>query len=208
MTPVQVFENVISDRGSRYAVSGGPCANPEEARAMVAALCRKKKFARATHNTWAFLTDRGAFKNDDGEAGAGKTRLVEEAAGQLASRFGARVLEGRCVPYGEANVWWPIADVLRHAFGLAHDSSEEEARAAPLESVTVYLTLQGSMGFLQLELKADGSARSVGGLVTWPLAGEHTGRLREGEFEDVAEMFEALEIESIPAATRSRAKSG
>ena len=26
----------------------------------------------------------------------------------------ALVLEGRCVPYGEANVWWPVADALRH----------------------------------------------------------------------------------------------
>ncbi len=26
---------------------------------------------------------------------------------------GVTVLEGRCVPYGEANVWWPVAEALR-----------------------------------------------------------------------------------------------
>ena len=26
---------------------------------------------------------------------------------------GVAVLEGRCVPYGEANVWWPVAEALR-----------------------------------------------------------------------------------------------
>ena len=30
---------------------------------------------------------------------------------------GAVVLEGRCVPYGEANVWWPVAEALRQACG-------------------------------------------------------------------------------------------
>lgn len=79
-----------------------------------------------------------------GEAGAGKTRLVEEAAGQLASRFEARVLEGRCVPYGEANVWWPIADVLRHAFGLAHDSPEEEAKAVVEAGLRTQLGAEGA----------------------------------------------------------------
>ncbi|MFT7600726.1 MAG: class 3 adenylate cyclase/tetratricopeptide (TPR) repeat protein [Acidimicrobiales bacterium] len=74
-----------------------------------------------------------------GEAGAGKTRLVEEAAGQLQSRYAARVFEGRCVPYGEANVWWPIADVIRHAFGLQHDSSEDEAGTAIDELLVQYL---------------------------------------------------------------------
>lgn len=34
-------------------------------------LCRKKKFARATHNTWAVLFASGPAKNDDGETGAG-----------------------------------------------------------------------------------------------------------------------------------------
>ncbi len=68
---LQIFDGIISDRGSKYAVSGGACCSPDEAKAFVKELCRKKKFAKATHNTWAFLQDAGPVKNDDGEAGAG-----------------------------------------------------------------------------------------------------------------------------------------
>lgn len=68
---MRILDRIIRDRGSIYAVSGGPCGSEAEAKAFVAALCRQKKFARATHNTWALLTPGAAIKNDDGEAGAG-----------------------------------------------------------------------------------------------------------------------------------------
>ena len=68
---MQTFDGILSDRGSKYAVSGGACSSPEEARIFVKALCRKKKFSKATHNTWAFVGSSGPVKNDDGEAGAG-----------------------------------------------------------------------------------------------------------------------------------------
>ena len=50
-------------------------ASAEEARAFVKELCRNKKFAKATHNTWAVLLPDGPLKNDDGEAGAGMVIL-------------------------------------------------------------------------------------------------------------------------------------
>lgn len=76
---MQIFDGIINDRGSKYAVSGGPCASPDEAKAFIKALCRKKKFAKATHNTWAFLGEGGLVKNDDGESGAGMiiARMLE-----------------------------------------------------------------------------------------------------------------------------------
>lgn len=72
---MRILENIITDRGSRYAVSGGPCSSDEEARAFLKELKRNKKFAKATHNTWACLTAEGPMKNDDGEAGAGMVIL-------------------------------------------------------------------------------------------------------------------------------------
>ena len=72
---MRIIENVISDRGSKYAVSGGPVGSAEEAKAFVKALCRKKKFAKATHNSWAVLLPAGPLKNDDGESGAGMVIL-------------------------------------------------------------------------------------------------------------------------------------
>lgn len=78
---MRIIENVISDRGSRYAVSGGPCTSDAEARAFITALKRNKKFAKATHNTWGLLTAEGPVKNDDGESGAGVIilRMLETA---------------------------------------------------------------------------------------------------------------------------------
>jgi putative IMPACT (imprinted ancient) family translation regulator len=70
-TVMQIFEGVISDRGSKYSVSGGECSSSDEAKTFIKELCRKKKFAKATHNTWAFLQKAGPVKNDDGESGAG-----------------------------------------------------------------------------------------------------------------------------------------
>lgn len=72
---MQIFENIISDRGSKYAVSGGTCQNEAEAKDFIRQLKRKKKFAKATHNTWGLITSDGPIKNDDGEAGAGMVIL-------------------------------------------------------------------------------------------------------------------------------------
>lgn len=76
---MRIFENIITDRGSKYAVSGGECASAEDAKAFLKDLKRNKKFAKATHNTWACLTDGAVLKNDDGESGAGMVivRMLE-----------------------------------------------------------------------------------------------------------------------------------
>ena len=76
-----IYDGVVSDRGSKYAVSGGPARSKAEALKLVKDLKRKKKFAKASHNTWALLTDDGPLKNDDGEAGAGLVilRMLERA---------------------------------------------------------------------------------------------------------------------------------
>lgn len=72
---MKIIENALSDRGSKYAVSGGPVGSSDEAKALVKKLLRHKKFAKATHNTWAVLLPDGPLKNDDGEAGAGMVIL-------------------------------------------------------------------------------------------------------------------------------------
>ncbi|SHF04196.1 Uncharacterized protein family UPF0029 [Litoreibacter ascidiaceicola] len=66
------LENILTDRGSKYAVSGGSVTTREDAAAFVKMLKRNKKYSKATHNTWAvILPDGTPVKNDDGEAGAG-----------------------------------------------------------------------------------------------------------------------------------------
>ena len=69
---MQLFENIINDRGSKYSVCGAPPSSKYEALAVLKALKKIKKYAKATHNTWAvLLSDGGPLRNDDGEAGAG-----------------------------------------------------------------------------------------------------------------------------------------
>src|SRR5262249_58946337 len=48
-----------------------------------------------------------------GEAGLGKTRLVQEFAGRLGGE--AHVLTGRCLNYGEGITFWPLREVVRQA---------------------------------------------------------------------------------------------
>ena len=59
-----------------------------------------------------------------GEAGLGKTRLVQEIAGRLGPEV--TVLTGRCLPYGEGITFWPLRDVVRQAGG---DDSPERIKA-------------------------------------------------------------------------------
>jgi len=83
-----IHDAIFTDRGSKYAVSGGPCASAPEAKTFIKQLCRKKKFAKATHNTWGLILPDGTpLKSDDGEAGAGMVILRmlerEEVVGEI-----------------------------------------------------------------------------------------------------------------------------
>ena len=74
--------NVVTERGSKYAVSGCPVESRADVDAALKALKRNKKFAKATHNTWAVvLSDGTPIKGDDGESGAGLVivRMLERA---------------------------------------------------------------------------------------------------------------------------------
>ena len=74
-----LFENIIVDRGSKYSVSGGFITNRDEAKAFLKRLKSDKKYAKATHNTWAARISKNGqiweTKNDDGETGAGAVIL-------------------------------------------------------------------------------------------------------------------------------------
>jgi putative IMPACT (imprinted ancient) family translation regulator len=74
--------HVVTDRGSKYAVSGAPAHSKADALKLIKDLKRYKRFAKATHNTWALLcSESSPIKNDDGESGAGAIilRMLERA---------------------------------------------------------------------------------------------------------------------------------
>lgn len=68
--------HVLTDRGSKYAVSGGPAKSRDDVDTFLKILKKNRKFAKATHNTWAvIMSEGGPLKGDDGEGGAGMVIL-------------------------------------------------------------------------------------------------------------------------------------
>ena len=88
---------------------------------------------------------RAALLVVHGEAGMGKSRLAAETSEHASGELGALVLEGRCVPYGEANVWWPVADAIRAAAGLTPDSSADDVDRGLRRIATSALTESGRL---------------------------------------------------------------
>src|SRR5690606_27596122 len=61
--------------------------------------------------------------------GIGKSRLVSEALRPVLARHpDALVLEGSCAPYGEPNVWWPLAGGILRDIGLDRSGTPDEVR--------------------------------------------------------------------------------
>ncbi len=81
MTRLTSLGVVLTDRGSKYAVSGGTVSSRQQVDALLAELKSDKAYAKATHNTWAAVLPTGALKADDGETGAGMVilRMMERA---------------------------------------------------------------------------------------------------------------------------------
>jgi putative IMPACT (imprinted ancient) family translation regulator len=76
------IQDTVRDRGSRYAASGGAVVDAAGVKAFVAGLKTEKKFAKATHNSWAaVLADGSVLKDDDGESGAAAVvlKMMERA---------------------------------------------------------------------------------------------------------------------------------
>ncbi|MCU1357435.1 MAG: Adenylate cyclase [Acidimicrobiales bacterium] len=65
-----------------------------------------------------------------GDVGMGKSRLADEVASWSVDTHQSVVREGRCVPYGEANVWWPVAEALRAGLGVRDGDNAAAARDA------------------------------------------------------------------------------
>ena len=60
-----------------------------------------------------------------GDAGVGKSRLIREFATAASER--ARLVRGRCLPYGDGITFWPLAEVVREAAGISGEDSPRTA---------------------------------------------------------------------------------
>jgi class 3 adenylate cyclase/tetratricopeptide (TPR) repeat protein len=61
------------------------------------------------------------------DAGTGKSRLVDAFAAGVADT--AAVHRGRCLPYGKGITFWPLAEVVRDAAGIAEEDDPATAQA-------------------------------------------------------------------------------
>jgi tetratricopeptide (TPR) repeat protein len=62
-----------------------------------------------------------------GPPGAGKSRITAELARDVSGQV--RVLNGRCLPYGEGITFWPIAEVAKQVASIGEDESQSAVRA-------------------------------------------------------------------------------
>ena len=60
-----------------------------------------------------------------GDAGLGKSRLVAEALGSI----DARVVRGRCLPYGTGITYWPVVEVVKQLSALPSDPAARQRSA-------------------------------------------------------------------------------
>jgi class 3 adenylate cyclase/tetratricopeptide (TPR) repeat protein len=75
---------------------------------------------------------RSAVVSVTGEAGAGKTRLVNEMLDDFPSRE-VTIFAGVCAPYGESNVWTPISSALFRRLDLDPSQSSSSIRETARE---------------------------------------------------------------------------
>ena len=82
-------------------------------------------------------TDRCVVTTVLGPAGIGKSRLVKQFVADVAA--GARVVVGRCLPYGEGITYWPLKEIVDDLGGVAAlealmPGEEQAARVADMVS--------------------------------------------------------------------------
>ncbi len=123
-----------------------------------------------------------------GDAGVGKSRLATEISNLAAQEHGAAVLAGQCMPYGDANIYGPVAEALHHACGLDGDDIRgTEAHALVLSRVSDALRLPTDSS--ESERVAEGLMHLIEG-VTRP--GVDPGRARDDALRSALAFLEAL----------------
>jgi class 3 adenylate cyclase/tetratricopeptide (TPR) repeat protein len=122
--PAWVALEAVTSPGRRPRRSATPLVGRDaEVKMMCAAL------------TTAFTYRRPHLALVIGEAGLGKSRLAEAVARDAVDDHGALLLVGRSLPYGEANVWWPVAEAVRQACLIEPTDDAAEAREKCVSAV-------------------------------------------------------------------------
>ncbi len=122
-----------------------------------------------------------------GDAGVGKSRLASELGQRAARDFGAEVLTGQCVPYGDANVFVAVAEALRRACDCDGFEADTDIRARVAERVRAALDLVSDTA--ESDRMVEGLLYLMDGL-TRP--GVDPTRARDDALRSTIAFFEAL----------------
>ncbi|HEY5076690.1 MAG TPA: adenylate/guanylate cyclase domain-containing protein, partial [Acidimicrobiia bacterium] len=122
-----------------------------------------------------------------GEAGVGKSRLASELGLRAARDYGAEVLTGQCVPYGDANVFVAVAEAVRRACDCDAVEGDTDLRERVAERVRTALDLASETP--ESERMVEGLLYLMDG-VTRP--GVDPTRARDDALRSTIAFFEAL----------------
>jgi ABC-type oligopeptide transport system substrate-binding subunit/class 3 adenylate cyclase len=142
---------------------------------------RSRELGLGRETLEALRAGRGGVLVVSGDAGIGKTRLLNELR-ELAEREGSSWLEGRCVSYGESLPYWPFRDLLRGEW-IGAGAEEPELR------VRVGLRRRLEQLF---DRKADELYPYLGGLLEVAL--EHEAAARTSELSPEALQWRTFEV--------------
>jgi class 3 adenylate cyclase len=107
---------VVAPPGTRGAEGlSAPMIGRDEEVVVLDALARRVERERAPQLVTAY-----------GQAGVGKTRLLTEFVAALDT---ARVLHGRCLPYGEGITYWPLGEAAKGYAGILDSDPADETLA-------------------------------------------------------------------------------
>jgi DNA-binding SARP family transcriptional activator/tetratricopeptide (TPR) repeat protein len=81
-----------------------------------------------------------------GEAGIGKSRLAHELA--IGSKSNARVVVGRCLPYGEGITFWPLREIVDAAGGGLSPERLRDLLGGQEDADLVVAALRGALGLV------------------------------------------------------------
>jgi class 3 adenylate cyclase/tetratricopeptide (TPR) repeat protein len=111
--PAWVATEVLEEPGARPLALHAPLVGRAEELAILTAVAGRVERERAPQLVTLY-----------GPAGVGKSRLLAELLQRLPQ---ARVLEGRCLPYGEDIAYWPLAEAAKAEAGILDTDPTETA---------------------------------------------------------------------------------
>jgi class 3 adenylate cyclase/tetratricopeptide (TPR) repeat protein len=89
-----------------------------------------------------------------GPPGIGKSRLTDELARALDPR--ARIVRGRCLPYGDGLTYWPLAEILRSDAQILDSDPADEVRRKTRERIEPRFPGEEAMGTTAVLLSSIG----------------------------------------------------